>query len=44
MTIIHGKGEGVLRTEVLAVLNRFAEVLEVRDARDGGSVIVKFRV
>lgn len=43
ITIIHGKGEGVLKAEVLNVLSGIAEVQSVKEELHGGSVIVKFR-
>jgi hypothetical protein len=40
VTIIHGKGEGVLRSEVLRILDAFPEVKQVEEERQGGAVTV----
>jgi dsDNA-specific endonuclease/ATPase MutS2 len=42
VTIIHGKGEGVLRSEVLKILSEFEEVTGVEHESHGGAVVVKF--
>lgn len=40
--IIHGKGEGVLRSEVLKILHEFSEVKGVEHEPHGGAVKVYF--
>jgi hypothetical protein len=42
--IIHGKGEGVLRSEVLRILETVPQVKRVEDDRRGGAVVVNFYV
>jgi len=42
VTIIHGKGEGVLRSEVLDLLKDFPEVKRIETETDGGVVVVYF--
>jgi dsDNA-specific endonuclease/ATPase MutS2 len=44
VTIIHGKGEGVLRSEVLRILDTVPQVKRVEDDRSGGAVVVMFIV
>lgn len=43
VTIIHGKGEGVLRSEVLKVLDEFHEVKRIEEEAHGGAVVVYFK-
>jgi DNA-nicking Smr family endonuclease len=42
VTIIHGKGEGVLRSEVLHMLAGMAEIERVQHELHGGAVVVFF--
>ena len=41
VTVIHGKGEGVLRSEVLQLLKDFPEARGVTSTRDEGAVVVQ---
>ncbi|HLF64888.1 MAG TPA: Smr/MutS family protein [Saprospiraceae bacterium] len=43
VTIIHGKGEGVLRSDVLTVLKEFSEIRTIEEEGHGGAMIVKFK-
>jgi dsDNA-specific endonuclease/ATPase MutS2 len=40
--IIHGKGEGVLRSEVLSILKEYPEIKRIEDEGHGGAVKVIF--
>lgn len=42
VVIIHGKGEGVLRNEVLEILHEFKPIRQIEDASHGGAVRVRF--
>ena len=43
VTIIHGIGEGVLRSEVLNVLSGFDEIRSIEHEPHGGAVLVKLK-
>ncbi len=42
-TIIHGKGTGVLRSEVLALLKNYNQIDRVEEIKDGGAQRVYFK-
>lgn len=43
VTIIHGKGDGVLRSEVLHILSGIPEVRNTEHEEHGGAVVVRFQ-
>ena len=42
VTVIHGKGIGALKSEVIMLLGKYPEVISIEDSNDGGATIVHF--
>ena len=42
VVIIHGKGEGVLKSDVLNLLSKFSEIIDREEVHSGGAQRIKF--